>query len=400
MPKALIKEDDYFKVGDEVVLSTVDGELNTSMERWAVGERATVFAIQRANGKSYYTIGFGKEKVGLPGLHNGDDGIGLPDREDRYQVVQRRHITKFEVPKFRVPEREAEYFRKKYFDTFTKSIKVIEVMRRDKETEIANMRLRLNNSVSIPQNSIEWHRAGFIITRFNGTPFITILQKRAIKIDSFVLANFNVKLPENLVYQGNVYLACNFKGSGEFEGFGAYTMRFSPFVSFHTAGERGYVSRVCVGDLAEKPKMDMTEISKALDKYAELLAVVNPHSYLNTGFDRGVSYQRKMDDIYHYIREYSNKYYTEHNICISCFQNRESCRCDVCERCERRYDDCECAVCDSCDTACDTVCDSGYCDNCCGEYHTHCGECGIRMEEGMHLCDECSLCRNCCECNK
>jgi protocadherin alpha len=397
MTETFIKEDDYFRVGDEVIVNRFDNDMNGNVKSWIVGQPAKVVAIANRR-NSPYCIMFDKEMAGLwgGGNVNGDIGAKLPKKANLYQEVGRRSLTKVELPKFRSVEREAEYFREEYLKLRGKSLQMIDELRSKKENEIVKLQSQIDNVVAFPENAIEWHKAGFILTRVGEYNFYTIMQKRSITIDNFVCDKFSVKLPENLIFKSSLFLACNFRGK-DFVGYGVYTPKFTPFVSFHTAIDDSGLSRVCIGDLKTKPKLELKSISMALDEYQNVLTTINPYSYLNHHFSNGVRYQKKLREIHKHVSDYHREYYAKHQICPECNKNGEQCECDRCENCNRNYDDCECNRCENCDNRVDSTCSNGYCENCCD--CDHCPSCSESYEGWCDTCEMGVSC-GCCHCEE
>jgi hypothetical protein len=276
-------------------------------------------------------------------------------------------------------------------------LSVIDEIRRKKEQELYEVRSKLAQNVNIPEKCLDWQRSGFILTRIDGWQYLTVMQKRELIMDSFVCDKFSVNLPKELVYRGNVYLACNFNGMGEFVGYGVYTPKFKPFVSFHTATDGDGLSRVCIGDLKTKPKLTMESVKSAIDEYQKLLSVINPYSYLNTSFNSNIAYQKKMQEIRSYINTYRNDYYSKHEICSHCGKSGGGCDCDRCENCGMGGDDCECYNCDSCGTRVEHICSNELCEDCCDNSCHHCPNCSEDYENYCSKCDTGIDC-GCCQC--
>jgi hypothetical protein len=387
--KTEVKEDDYFRVGDDVIVSQWDDGMSNQTRSWVVGSQAKLIGIHG----NAYVLAFPESK---PGLHCDINEIKLPDKKNRYQWVRRRNITKLELPKFRSVEKEAEYFRNEYVKIRGKSLSLVEEIRRKKDNEIDEIKSKLDNTVGIPANCINLQREGLIVTRLGEISYLTVMQKREITIDSFVCDRFNVKLPEELIYKGNVYLACNFTGGDKFAGLGVYTLKFKPFISFHTREDSGNLSAVCTGDLRVTPTLNANDIKKAFDEYQKVISVVNPNSYLNDEFSNSVSYEKKLKRIRDYVDDYRMKYYDEHKICRNCHRSGSECSCETCPNCEQDYDDCECAVCENCDQRVSGVCRYDLCDDCCANECHHCPNCGEGYEGYCEKCDRgisCGCCR-------
>ena len=395
----LVREDDYFRIGDDVIVNSFNGDMNSRLQSWVVGSQAKIAGIRKGR-NSFYLIEFDKEHEGLWGKE-GRGGSPFDEiikiKKDVYQEVPRKVLTKIDLPKFRSTEKEAEYFRTEYLKLRGKSVSMFEDLRRKKSVEIDELNNKLNRTVGFPDNTLAWHKAGFVILRFEKFEFFTVLQKRDIELNSFVCDKFSVNLPEKLVYKGSVYLGCNFNGKHDFVGFAIYTPKLTPFVSFHTGAGEGSFSRVCVGDLKEKPKLKMEDVNKALDGFQKMLTTINPYSFLNTHFSNTVSYQKKMREIYNYIDKYRREYNEKHTVCPDCELSLAECECERCENCHRDFDSCECAVCEGCSDHVDNVCSNGYCDDCCDE--THCSNCGDSVDD---LCDKCDygIDCGCCGCKK
>lgn len=393
--KDFVKEDDYFRVGDTALVTSFSGDMNSGCKSWIVGETGKI-ALIRNTRRGHYIVEFDKERQGLWNANSADSTSAklLTNKGRVYQEISRSSLSRIDIPNFRSVEREAEYFRGEYLKVRGKSLKMLDELRRKKEAEVDEIKNKLNSIVGIPENSLEWHRNGFIVTRIGNCDFFTIMQKRDIIIDSFVCDKFSVKLPEEMIYKGSVYLACNFRSDGEFVSYGVYTPKFAPFVSFHTSVDSIGLSRVCIGDLKTKPKLDMKSITASLDEYQKLLSTVNPYSYLNHQFNNAIKYQRKMREIQQFVDNHNRDYYNTHRVCPNCDKKGEECKCDVCDVCGNDYDDCECSVCESCDMRTEYTCSNNLCSNCCD--CNHCESCGESYEHFCEICNsgiECGCCR-------
>lgn len=180
---------------------------------------------------------------------------------------------------------------KKIIDLFTKKLETTEILMQSKIMELQDKEKSILPEIYLT----ELIKEGYMITDVPENPEqYMIIKKIPLTINSYYMRKRIYKIPEEIVYNLNIYIRFKFNKENEYLSTTILTENFEKIVLFHTSN-----NNTCYGDEPEPFKLKPTieELNETIKKFQELMAIVNltsPYCF---------TINEKTAKIYEFIRE-------------------------------------------------------------------------------------------------